>query len=287
MTNAQELFKKSLENYSGNSEKISALRKISILDNWSVFHMEDKKYYFTDKPNKGWSDDSNDLLVNKIKIFLKKYPFIFNIIFRSAGLSFLGKSSKQAIANLQKGAVVINLGSGPTVVREDIINIDFHPFKNVDMIADISNLPFKSETIDAVICEHVLEHVPDPTAVIDEIKRILKPSGLVYVVIPFVMSFHSSPYDYYRWSKLGLQEELKDFKEIECGVRSGPGGALNYVLAEYLAILFSFGFKGLHQVLFILFFVLFAPFCWLDYLIGRFKTSENIAQHFYFIGKKQ
>ncbi len=161
-----------------------------------------------------------------------------------------------------------------------------HPFENVDIVADIAYLPFENNSIDAVICEHVLEHVPEPQAVISEMKRVLKSGGLVYIVAPFVMGFHSSPQDFRRWSKMGLEEEFKDFEKMESGVRSGPGAAVNYILAEYFGTLFSFGFKKLQQILFIFFLVLFAPFCWLDYLIGRFPTSENIAHAVYFIGRK-
>lgn len=283
----KKLFNEKIDSYFENEFKRSALKKLSFKKDWSYFETQDKKIFFVEKPNIGFNEESNDLLVNKIKIFLKKYPKIFFIVFRSVGLSFLGKSSKDAIDSLPKGSVIVNMGSGPTVVREDVINIDFYPFKNVDIVADISKLPFEDGVVDGVICEHVLEHVPDPSAVVAEIHRVLKPGGIVYVVIPFVMSFHSSPYDYYRWSKLGLREELKDFKEVDCGMRSGPGAAADYVLAEFFAILLSFGITSLHQVLFIFFLILFAPLCWIDYLISKFKTSENIAQHFYFIGKKK
>lgn len=285
--NIENLFNQQIDTLFDKSEKKEILKKISLKKDWPVFHVEDKKVFFIEKPSIGFNKESNDLFINKIKIFLKKYPVIFSVIFRSVGLSFLGKSSKKAMESLPNGSVIINLGSGPTSVREDVINIDFYPFKNVDVVADIANLPLETGTVDGVICEHVLEHVADPEAVISEIYRVMKPESILYIVIPFVMSFHSSPHDYYRWSKMGLEQRFKDFKKIECGIRSGPGAAIEYILAEYLATLFSFGFKKLQQILFILFFVLFAPLCWLDYLICRFPTSENIAQHFYYIGKKK
>lgn len=285
--NIQKLFNEQINFLQENQNKREIFKKLSFKDDWPNFEIKDKKVYFVEKPDMGFNEESNDLLVNKIKIFLKKYPVLFSIIFRSAGLSFLGKSSKNAIDNVPKDSVIINLGSGPTSVREDVVNIDFYPFKNVDIIADIAKLPFEDSIVDAVICEHVLEHVSDPEAVISEIYRILKPGGIVYIVIPFVMSFHSSPRDYYRWSKMGLEEQFNNFAKVESGIRSGPGAALEYILAEYFGTLLSFGSKKIQQIFFILFFIIFAPLCWLDYLIYRFPTSENIAQHFYYIGKKK
>lgn len=283
----EKLFNSKINNLSVNKDKKIALGKLMLKEGWGYFEIKNNRVFFIEKPNVGFNSESNDLIVNKIKIFVKKYPTIFSIIFRSVGISFLGKSSKKAIENLKNGSVILNLGAGPTSVREDVINIDFYPFENVDLIADISDLPFTSNSIDAIICEHVLEHVPSPDKIVSEMYRVLKPGGLVYIVIPFVMSFHSSPLDFYRWSKMGLEEMMKDFNKVESGTRSGPGGAVNYVLAEYFAILFSVGLNKLHQILFICFFILFAPFSWLDNLIGRFKVSENIAQHFYFIGTKK
>ena len=282
----QSLFNQQINNLTENPSKKEVFRKLTFKKDWQIFDVKDKKIYFIKQANTGFVQESNDALTNKVKILIKKIPFLFQIIYHIVGASFLGTSSKKAIKNIPRGSVILNLGSGVTSLRDDVINIDFFPFKNVDMVADISSLPFTDNTADAVICEYVLEHVPDPTAIVAEIYRITKPGALVYISVPFTASFHSAPRDYYRWSKMGLQEELKSFKEIECKIRSGPGAAIDYALAEFFAILLSFGLKKLHQILFVIFLILFAPLCWLDYLIGYFPTSENIAYGFYYIGRK-
>jgi len=48
------------------------------------------------------------------------------------------------------------------------------------IIGDAIRLPFKNETYDIVICNHVYEHVPDANALMDEIFRILKSGGFCY-----------------------------------------------------------------------------------------------------------
>lgn len=45
-------------------------------------------------------------------------------------------------------------------------------------------LPFADGTFDKVICSEVLEHIPDYSAVLDEIRRVLKPGGLLAVSVP-------------------------------------------------------------------------------------------------------
>lgn len=44
-------------------------------------------------------------------------------------------------------------------------------------IVDITNIQFKDETFDYVICNHVMEHIPNEKKAISEIKRVLKKDG--------------------------------------------------------------------------------------------------------------
>ena len=50
--------------------------------------------------------------------------------------------------------------------------------------ADALNLPFADGTFDKIICSEVLEHIPDYKGVLAEIKRVLKPNGLLGVSVP-------------------------------------------------------------------------------------------------------
>jgi SAM-dependent methyltransferase len=49
---------------------------------------------------------------------------------------------------------------------------------------DAMRLPFPDATFERVICAEVLEHVPDYRAVLAEIRRVLKPGGLLAVSVP-------------------------------------------------------------------------------------------------------
>jgi predicted SAM-dependent methyltransferase len=53
-----------------------------------------------------------------------------------------------------------------------------------DVKADICNLPFKDNEYDIIFCNHVLEHIPDDTKAIQELYRVLKPSGMGIFQIP-------------------------------------------------------------------------------------------------------
>ena len=53
-----------------------------------------------------------------------------------------------------------------------------------DVKADICNLPFKDSEFDVILCNHVLEHIPDDTKAMQELHRILKPGGYGIFQIP-------------------------------------------------------------------------------------------------------
>lgn len=53
-----------------------------------------------------------------------------------------------------------------------------------DVKADICNLPFKDNAYDIILCNHVLEHIPDDTKALQELYRVLKPGGMAILQIP-------------------------------------------------------------------------------------------------------
>lgn len=53
-----------------------------------------------------------------------------------------------------------------------------------DVKADICNLPFEDNSYDVILCNHVLEHIPDDTKAMQELYRVLKPNGMGIFQIP-------------------------------------------------------------------------------------------------------
>ena len=53
-----------------------------------------------------------------------------------------------------------------------------------DVKADICALPFKDNSFDIILCNHVLEHIPNDRKAISELYRVLKPSGWGIFQIP-------------------------------------------------------------------------------------------------------
>lgn len=53
-----------------------------------------------------------------------------------------------------------------------------------DVKADICNLPFPDNAYDVILCNHVLEHIPNDTKAMQELFRVLKPGGMAILQIP-------------------------------------------------------------------------------------------------------
>lgn len=106
-----------------------------------------------------------------------------------------------------------------------------HDKYNCDMHQDIQNMTFDDASFNAVICLEVLEHVRNPFKAVDEIKRVLRPDGRLFLTVPFLTQYHGkggrsakhSEYpDFWRFTHQGLQILFENFQELEVIPLDGP-----------------------------------------------------------------
>ena len=65
--------------------------------------------------------------------------------------------------------------------------VDIDPKKDIREIVDITDIPFRDNEFDLIICNHVLEHVPDDKKAMSELYRVLKPGGKAMINVPIKM----------------------------------------------------------------------------------------------------
>lgn len=58
--------------------------------------------------------------------------------------------------------------------------------------ADICNLPFTDNSFDLILCNHVLEHIPDDKKAMQELYRVLKPNGMAILQVPLDYNRHTT-----------------------------------------------------------------------------------------------
>jgi SAM-dependent methyltransferase len=84
--------------------------------------------------------------------------------------------------------IVIDIGCGERKYP-GAIGLDLVPLKTVDLLADANHgLPLRDSSVDGVHVNHVLEHLDDLVAAMDEIWRVCKPGARVYITVPHATS---------------------------------------------------------------------------------------------------
>jgi SAM-dependent methyltransferase len=119
--------------------------------------------------------------------------------------------------------------------------LDIEPKYQPDIVGDIHNLPIEDNSIDAIICKAVLEHVHSPEKAIDEIYRVLKKNGKCLVYLPFLYPYHGQEHgykDYYRYTRDGIDYLFRKFSLIEtCPVRGNLETLLNLIPFKIVRVL--------------------------------------------------
>lgn len=231
--------------------------------------------------------------VNKLKTLIKKSPWLFQFLTYAIGsISYLGWSPKKALKKIYReeslqNKIILNIGSGIKRVHPEVINLDIFPFENVDFVTDATKLPIKDASVDMVITESTLEHIPDVELAIQEICRIVKPGGFVYISVPFLMPFHASPNDYFRLTHEGIKHKFSVFEPQRMGMNGGPASTLVTFLMHFIALPFSIISTSLYNFMTYAVMAILSPLRVLDLLFYLFPRSLDAAAMTYFIGKKK
>lgn len=98
------------------------------------------------------------------------------------------------------GDVVLDLGGGIGTYRDklkktrgaSVFVVDIRKEAKSDVIANLENeLPFRNNSIDSVFLNFVIEHIFNVQQLLNEIHRILKKGGKLYMTSPFFMPIHT------------------------------------------------------------------------------------------------
>ena len=112
-------------------------------------------------------------------------------------------TAKHLLPYLRPGLRVLDFGCGPGTISVGLakavhpgemhgVDMDEHTIEHARAVAqsqrqenavyhvgDVTDLPFEDNFFDAAHCHNVLMHIPDTSAVLTEVKRVLKPGGVI------------------------------------------------------------------------------------------------------------
>jgi SAM-dependent methyltransferase len=121
-------------------------------------------------------------------------------------------------AGLPTGTMVLDAGSGNQIYKPIFAHCEYESadFEKVDKpyaksayTCDLRSIPVEDGRFGAVVFTQVMEHLPEPAAVLRELHRVLKPGGTLFYTGPFWYEEHEQPYDFYRYTQFGVKHLME------------------------------------------------------------------------------
>jgi SAM-dependent methyltransferase len=134
--------------------------------------------------------------------------------------------TEMVVAEIPLPAPVVEIGSRqveghpelsdlrPLFPGKEFIGCDMLEGMGVDRIENIHKLTFEDNSVGTLIMLDTLEHVQYPFKAMEEVKRVLKPDGIVIMSSVMLCEIHGYPHDYWRFTPQGFETLLENFAAL-------------------------------------------------------------------------
>ncbi len=140
-----------------------------------------------------------------------------------------------------------------------------------EVFARAEQLPFRAGSFDTVLGLSMLDHLPEPSRLLDEARRVLRPGGVLLLEFPQMVPLHDEPHDYLRFTRFGATWllERSGFEPLEVipigglstrvglsciaalnRLNRGPTRVLTELPVRVLYVVLQLVFAGLDRLLF-------------------------------------
>jgi len=141
------------------------------------------------------------------------------------------------------GIRILEIGSREVTGKSDVherfsnaeyVGFDYYPGPNVDVVGDAHKLSqyFGDDKFDIIYSSAVFEHFAMPWLVAEEIAKLLKIGGIIFVETHFSFSSHERPWHFFQFSDMALRVLFSPALGIECI----EAGASNPIVGRFSAL---------------------------------------------------
>ena len=118
----------------------------------------------------------------------------------------------------------------------DIENPPYQQDVKPDIYWDGVTIPLEDNSINTIIMTDVIEHIPYPLKVLQEVYRVAKTHGMFFATLPFLWPLHDVPHDECRYTPFSLKRMLNSagFSVIEIFPLGGWNASLATMLGLWL-----------------------------------------------------
>jgi SAM-dependent methyltransferase/uncharacterized protein YbaR (Trm112 family) len=136
---------------------------------------------------------------------------------------------EEMLLELPLDTAILDLGGGDRRHPDPrVLNLEYLPYRRVDLYADGLRLPFADDSFDFIMSQAVLEHVPDPVKAVGEMKRVLKPGARLYAEFAFMQPLHAVPFHFFNITPHGAQLLFEDWSDVRISSFGGLGDTMRW-----------------------------------------------------------
>lgn len=134
------------------------------------------------------------------------------------------------VATAGPDALILDCGGGDRRFGDDrVLNLEYLDYTLPDLYGDGLALGIADDSFDLILSQAVLEHVPDPQLAVDEMVRILRPGGLIYIEVAFMQPLHAVPSHYMNVTPFGVDYLCRDLERLDGGVFGGLAETIGWI----------------------------------------------------------
>ena len=155
----------------------------------------------------------------------------------------------------------VRRGTRRTMCPSRYITLDLFDYETVDIVCSMEALPFAANSVDGFVSLAVIEHLPDPFAVVESLYRASRPGGVGIHDVPFMYHLSQSSARLHTLHPYGIDESVQ---EMEDGAHIQHRSPVSLMLSSGIEIV-TFGNGQIKELLYLALCCVTFPIKFLDW----------------------